>query len=329
MRILYVSHRVAPCPGGTEVFMTALADETAARGHEVAVFTGEGLSRPGVRVTFDPAVLQEPWDAIVVHATDGRPQCTALTFASRLSSPILYLLIWPQVHAGLTPQALHAVRWIGVSTQADARYLSQFPPHIQAKARSVRHSVSTSSSVVGTRGRFRSRFNIQTRFMFLSCGGFWAHKGMQELADTFKALQLPDTTLVLTGYKADRQHMPADASAVRVLVLEDKQDVADAMTDADLYIMNSTHEGFGLVLIEAMMNRLPWIARAIAGAVEMAEHGRTYVDQEGLRELMRDHEALKQNAEGAFQYAVKHRSTTNTVDDILACISGKNYVPPV
>lgn len=342
MRLLFVTHRYWPFPGGTEVFVTSMAEEASRRGHLVAVYTGAGRAKNvnDVTVTTDPEIMvKERWDLIIVHAADDRPQCLALANVKNIPSPILYMLVYPQVVQGLSHAAVQEVAYIGVSTRADAAFLSQFPESVQRKARLVRHSVTaTVGETIGQRGRFKTKFGINTKFMFLSCGGFWRHKGMAELADAFRESTestkcLSDVTLVLTGYRDDAANRPQPMSLpnnsfIKVFVIDDKSDVADAMADADLYIMNSVYEGFGLVLIEAMLNRTPWISRAIAGAIEMRDFGGLYEGRATLIDAMkRFHEEQKiqdmqniqdiqERTERAYAYASANRLTANTVDDI-------------
>ena len=70
-RILYVVHRYAPFPGGSENYVRDMAEETLFRGHEVAVFAGEHKGdHNGIRVTTDTAIFGEKWDLVVVHGGD-------------------------------------------------------------------------------------------------------------------------------------------------------------------------------------------------------------------------------------------------------------------
>ena len=77
MRFCFVVHRAAPFPGGTEVFMQAMAEEAVARGHSVTILAGQHQGDlNGVAVTSDMAVLDQAFDMIVVHgSSDGRDRC--------------------------------------------------------------------------------------------------------------------------------------------------------------------------------------------------------------------------------------------------------------
>jgi glycosyltransferase involved in cell wall biosynthesis len=178
---------------------------------------------------------------------------------------------------------------------------------------------------IGVPGFFKKKYDIKTPHMILSCGGYWPNKGMHELAATFRSLGLIDTTLVTTGY-ANAQDAPKECEFVRSIILDDRREVYNAMADADLYVMNSTQEGFGLVLLEAMANQLPWAARDIAGATELKQWGFTYTRQEELADFIKltfSPRSVPPDAELLYmakEYVSEQRQITNTVDDIEAVL---------
>jgi len=76
-RLLFVVHRYAPYPGGSENYVRDMAEECVSRGHEVWVFTGEHKGDlNGVRVTSDANILGQIFDLIIVHGGDSRMFCS-------------------------------------------------------------------------------------------------------------------------------------------------------------------------------------------------------------------------------------------------------------
>ena len=71
MKILFVVHRYAPYPGGSEINVQNMAEELLARGHDVTVLaeTHQG-DYNGVKLTSDYQRLGEPWNLIIVHGGD-------------------------------------------------------------------------------------------------------------------------------------------------------------------------------------------------------------------------------------------------------------------
>lgn len=317
-KILYVVHRYAPYPGGSENYVRDMAEATYHKGHTVAVFSGEHMGPlNGVFVTSDPEILKAPWDLIVVHGGDVSVQNYVLNQADKLGGPVLYLLILPS-HSPVCVGGMHRSKYVGCSTIADWRHVQSY--QVQSKMVRVRHGINVHSSI-GTKG-FRERNGITTKYMFMSAGGFWPNKGFDELIDTFNSAGRTDTTLLLTGYDNRNGLFPKETEFVKPLLLDKRADMLSALRSSDLYILNSTSEGFGLVLLEAMLNGVPWIARNIAGAETMQEFGKVYTSQDQLKKYIQGFagESIA-TIETAQQYVISSHQITHTVEDILRVIA--------
>ena len=143
---------------------------------------------------------------------------------------------------------------------------------------------------------------------------------MIELALAFEKADLKDAVLVTTGYDNRHNLMPTARGNIIPLMVEDPMDIKDAIADADCYVMNSDAEGFGLVVLESMINKTPWIARNIAGAKLLANHGQVYDTEEQLTELLKDFTRDDRKVAEAYEYVIKNHLIKNTVDDILSLI---------
>lgn len=312
-RILFVVHRYG-YSGGSEQYTKDMAEETLTRGHTVAVFAGEHKgNHNGVTVSSDPQILFQPWDLIIVHGGDVGIQNFVLEHADQLGGPVLYMLIMPS-NSNVCVGALHRASYIGCSTLADWRHVQEWKA--QDRAVRVRHGINAASSC--GRPGFRELFGIKTPYMFLSSGGYWPNKAFDELVGVFKDTKRTDTTLVLTGYDNRFGIMPADEEFVRSFLFTNRQDMLDALLAADLYILNSYSEGFGLVLLEAMLNMTPWVGREIAGAELMREYGATYKTPQELQlylQLFRG--TTNTHLMEAQKYVVASHLVKHTVSDIL------------
>lgn len=317
-RILFVVHRYAPYPGGSENYVKDMAEDTKARGHEVAVFAGEHMGdHHGVRVSSDPQILMERWDLIVVHGGDVAVQNFVLQRADQLGGPVLYLLILPS-HSATCIGALRRARYVGCSTLADWRYVASY--NAGSRAVKVRHGIDAKISM-GQPG-FRESHGIKTPYMFLSAGGFWPNKAFEELVQVFTNAQRTDVTLVLTGYD-DRYHkMPAESEFVKPFMVYDRRIMLSALLESDLYILNSYSEGFGLVLLEAMLNMTPWVGREIAGAESMREYGSTYTTPAQLQKYLTEFTSANiAHLREAQKYVLSTHLVKHTVNDILAVLA--------
>jgi len=318
-KILYVVHRYAPFPGGSENYVRNMAEETLSRGHEVWVLAGEHKGDlNGVRVTKNPFILMRRWDLIVVHGGDLPVQKNfvvrlALENAKRLPSPMLLMLIIPS-ESRIYQRAIQAVKYIGCSTKEDWELVKS--NNLLPKSVQIRHGIDERVSV-GLPG-FREKYGIKTKYMFLSCGGYWPNKAMRELVNLFNQVAREDITLVLTGYDNRYNLMPEESEFVKPLMIDNRDDVISAISEADLYIMHSHREGFGLVLLESMLNKTPWAARNLAGAKLMNEFGLAYDVDEQLLDYMRDFNSFPQRqVEDAYAYITSNHLIQNTVDDVL------------
>lgn len=315
-KILFVVHRYYPFPGGSEYYTQAMAEECLSRGHTVAVLTGEHQGdQNGVSVTSDANILMQKWDLIVVHGADVAVQNFVLSNAKAIPNPILYMIILAS-GSPTSVQALKDCAYIGWCTHEDVNYIKTHG--VEHKAFQIRYGIKHQPSI-GKPG-FKNKYNIQGT-MFLSCGGYWPNKAMKELAKIFENAQIPDAVLVTTGYDNRSNLMPDRSERVIPLLIDDKQDVISAISEADCYLMHSYIEGFGLVLLESMLNRTPWIARHGSGAALLKNWGKTYTTDQELTDLLLNFKNTTWDLDGAQKYVLNNHLISNTVDDIERVIS--------
>jgi glycosyltransferase involved in cell wall biosynthesis len=316
-RLLFVVHRYAPYPGGSENYVRDMAEESLSRGHEVWVLAGEHKGDlNGVKVSSDLEILGQKFDLIIVHGGDVGWQNIILMNAEKIPSPILFMIIKPSE----SPVYLHGMKhckYLGCSAPEDWHLTEKH--NYRSKSVRVIHGIDEKISV-GLPG-FRYKYKIKTKYMFLSCGGFWPNKAMNELVKVFNDVGRNDTTLVLTGYDNRHNIMPIESEFVKPMMIDDRNEVLSAIKDADLYVMHSFSEGFGLVLLESMLNKTPWASRNIAGAKLMQEFGFTYNRDVELMNYIIDFNGVKENKiEDAYEYVTLNHTIKNTINDIMRLI---------
>ena len=317
-KICFVVHRYAPFPGGSEYYVQQMAEECVQRHHDVTVIAGEHKGHlNGVRVTSDDKDLLNK-DLIVVHGGDVGVQNFVLSNAKNINSPILYMLIKPS-ESNVCLQALKDVKFIGCSAPEDWEHVNKWKQ--SEKSHKVIHGISP-IDCIGEEGKFKDKYNIpKDKKMFLSCGGYWPNKKMIELANAFRKADLKDAILVTTGYDNRFDIMPKASENVIPLMVEDPKDIKNAIADADCYVMNSDAEGFGLVILESMINRTPWISRNIAGAKLLAQFGQVYDTEDELIPLLQNFTKNEEKIEKSYQYVIQNHLIKNTVDAILKLIN--------
>ena len=314
LRLCYVVHRYAPWPGGSETYVEALAEESARRGHDSWVLTSDqGGDRNGVYVTNDEALLRESFDLVVVHGSFmGTPQ-RVLSVSRRLPSPVLYLLV-SHTDRNLHRRGLRHSRYLGWSTPADRDRLTR--RGLMAKAVYVRHGIDADRAL--GRPGFRAHHDIPAdKRMFVSTGGYWPNKRMRELAALFETVRT-DAILITTGYDNRSRLMPDRTDRVLPLMIDDRREVLSAIAEADCYLMHSKDEGFGLTLLEAMLNRTPWVAHATGGARLLDAFGQTYDRDADLVGLIETFEPDEARIERAHQHVLQNHLVDQAVTDIEA-----------
>ncbi len=315
LRFCFVSHRAAPFPGGTEVFVQAMAEEALSHGHDVTILTGQHQGDlNGVRITADQTLLdRERFDLVVVHGSnDGAPRNT-LDRAASLPSPVLYMLGAHRL-GHVSPHHLWAATVLGWSTPLDCAIIARHG--LANREVRVRHGIRLDGSVGGP--GFREKWGIAPdRRLFLSCGGYAPHKRMLPLARTFEAANT-NGLLVTTGYDKRPGDMPRRSHKVLPLLIDDHAEVLSAIAEADCYLMHSREEGFGLVLLEAMLNSTPWIAHATGGATVLADLGQTYVRDADLVQLIEGFSPDPNQIARAKATVTAEYGMANTLADLVA-----------
>jgi len=308
-RLLFVVHRYVPFPGGSEYFVRDMAEESLKRGHAVTVLTHwHRGDRNGVRVTNDYGVLNAAWDLIVVHGGDVVSQDVVHAKAREIRSPVIYLIVKPS-EAPVCLAGLAHHRFVGYSTAADLRHIGTHG--LLEKARRVRHGISP-------KGTVRKKPARGNRRIFVSAGGYSHHKAMVPLAGAFTRAGIPDSELHLFGCFGGG--IPSPTEIVKVSIGTSRETVMLAVAGAEAYVMNSQEEGFGLVLLEAMANRTPWIARNVGGAVDLSSFGTTYRTEEELIEILRRFRPAEAAIERAYDYLMANHTIRHTIDDVEAVL---------
>ena len=305
MRILFVVHRYAPFPGGSEYYVQNMAEELLKRKHDVTVLAHEHQGDyNGVKVSNDyNTILNQKWNLIIVHGGDVISQNIIHINADKIQSPVLYLIVKPS-DSPTCVSGLQNHRFLGYSTSMDVEHLKKHG--VMNKGRRIRHGIVPDLYL---------RERNKDKKVFVSAGGFWSHKAMTPLADAFTKAKIPNAELHLYGY-GEEHLMPAETENVKCFFGKEKTDVLLAIAGADAYILNSYEEGFGLVLLESMMNKTPWYARNIAGAKDMCYHGTVYETEEELMKLLRKHKRNDKKIEDAYNYVMCNHTIQDTANDI-------------
>lgn len=157
-------------------------------------------------------------------------------------------------------------------------------------------------------------------------------KGYRYLLDAWRQLeanhQLPANSklwIVGTGpLEQELKHMTKDTPSV--VFLGRRDDTAQLLRSADLFVLPSVNEGFGIAIVEAMCAGLPVISTTSGGIPEVIHHGRTGIlvppeDAESLvaaiAELANDPEQRKSLSQAARTEALRRFTPKRYCDELL------------
>lgn len=308
IKILFVAHRYYPFPGGTEYYVRDMAEECQRRGYQVTVLAHEHKGdQNGIKVTNDyQNTLNEKWNLIIVHGGDVISQNIIHFNSKKINeiSPVVYMLIKPS-ESDICMNGLYNHRFISYSTSMDINHILKY--NVWHKARKIRHGIVPENTI---KNKIKSNKKI-----FVSAGGFWRHKAMNELAVAFENSNI-DAELHLYGYYDTEK--PGVTNKIKIFLNKEKKDIMQAIANADGYIMNSYEEGFGLVLLEAMFNKTPWFSRNIAAAKDLSKYGFTYDTEDELMKKLEifDFDDNIDLINKAYDYVSTNHSIHQTVNDI-------------
>ncbi|MPZ76999.1 MAG: glycosyltransferase [Deltaproteobacteria bacterium] len=123
----------------------------------------------------------------------------------------------------------------------------------------------------------RATVPLTTRFKIVTVGRLVAWKQIDHLIEALA--QIEDAGLVIVGDGPERNRLESLACAKnlndRVFFAgqRSKEETLGLMVACDLFVLNSTYEGFPHVVLEAMCAGLPVVATAVGGTPELVKDG--------------------------------------------------------
>jgi N-acetyl-alpha-D-glucosaminyl L-malate synthase BshA len=163
--------------------------------------------------------------------------------------------------------------------------------------------------------------------MVLHVSNFRPVKRIRDVVRTFARVQAQvPSRLVLVGDGPERPAAAEEARALgitdRVVFLGKQDSVAEIMACADLMLLPSKNESFGLVALEAMASGVPVIASDAGGLPEVVDNGETGFlapvgDVEamasGAIEILRDDETWRRFSRQARQSATERYGVNSII----------------
>jgi glycosyltransferase involved in cell wall biosynthesis len=134
----------------------------------------------------------------------------------------------------------------------------------------------------GDRSSLRTSLGFKPEeIVCISVGRLVPVKGLSDLLSAFAIAhnQNPELRLLLVGDGELRQDLEREVQELKigdvVQLVGWREDIPELLDVADLFVLTSHNEGLGLVLVEAMVKKLPVVATAVGGVPEVVIDGVT------------------------------------------------------
>ena len=166
-------------------------------------------------------------------------------------------------------------------SKANQKLLTELYPNLKNKIEVIYNGIESSSHRISAAQKamirtqtFQLSPNSKTKIIF-SAGTLHERKGYQFLLQALAELEksVEDFKLVIAGEGPEHQNLLELSKNLRIenkiLLLGQRDDVTQLMSSADLFVLPSLKEAFGLVILEAMQAGLPIIASKVGGIPEI------------------------------------------------------------
>jgi len=301
-----------PTVGGSSVIATEVAMQAAARGHEAHLISYglphrlseriEGLHHHNVEVAGYPLMKYPPYDLAlatrilevheqvgidVFHVHYAIPHAVSAFLARSMSeTPLRFVTTLHGTDitvVGADPAYTRPTSF--AIEQSDAvTAVSQFLAHETQKLFGTRANIEVIPNFVDTErfrpgkaGKYYERSD-EERLVF-HASNFRPLKRVDDVVRAFAVIQRQvPARLLLVGDGPDREHAAAVAAdlgcADRVELLGQHENPEELLACADLCLLASETESFGLTLLEAMSSEVPSATTDVGGVREvLGEHG--------------------------------------------------------
>jgi len=260
--------------------------EVAARGRDldlpVHVIALPPLRRPGpgsLKAVNALVRLARATDAALIHANGSRAMAYAGVAGRLTARPTLWHVRIADSD-GLVDRALSAM---ATAVIAPSRAVARRFPWVPAKVRLVPNGIDLGWFAPRPASKaLRAGFAVPASApLALSIGRHVAEKGYRHLvaAAALVARSQPDTHWILVGDGELRGELEAQARGLgldaRVHFAGWRDDVANVLALADVFVLSSESEGFGRVLVEAMAMGRAVVATAVGGIPDIVVAGET------------------------------------------------------
>lgn len=246
----------------------------------------------GIRILLFPAYLvwilfMTGWywyflaknDIAVAHP-QSRDDFIAATFAAKI---LKLKVIWGD-HADLKHIYMNHSVWYKNPVGKLAFFASKYANAVIIESHSEKALIENSLGKnlpknhrvihIGVVDSYKPKIRTNKKVVFVSTSRLVKDKGISELIEAFKQLSSANAVLRICGDGPDATKFKAQAKdAPNIEFLGHVDNVVQVLSDSDIFVHPTYHEGFGLSLVEAEMCGLPIIASNVGSIPEIVTSG--------------------------------------------------------
>ena len=300
-RILYLKQEIVRNAGDSH-YLLAQARALSARGHEQVILTARNeleaeFDAIGVRTRIGPMDNRRKnplhaWRSVRAILDVARSEKADLLHAHHrwsgflgwIASRLLGIPVVSTDHAELRSNRLLSFRGeavIAVSEKSREHLVRHFGVPAEKIAVIGGFTTFKPTGAAGGWASYPGAVETDTgAFVIGHVAQFVPVKGQAILLDAFArvARSHPEALLVMVGDGPLRDELEAHARTLgiesRVRWLGMRRDTSDIYATMDLFVLSSLSEGFGLVVLEAMLAGVPVVATAVGGVPDLLDSGR-------------------------------------------------------
>ncbi len=223
----------------------------------------------------------------LIHAQIWNPMASKYAFliAKKYQIPLIItehdpfkLNFFKNIYKKLTlkiPQKIITV------SKANQKLMASLYSKISSKIITIHNGIEENKNKITTQERNQIRkeiFQANTKSIIIfSAGTLHSRKGYKYLIQAIKKIinKYPQIKLIIAGDGPEKKDLEKLIFSLnltdKIILLGQRDDINKLMQAADIFILPSIKEAFGLVILEAMQNNLPIIASKIGGIPEIIQ----------------------------------------------------------
>lgn len=302
-----------PSLGGSGVIATSLGEHLAARGHEIHFITYEvpfrlNLSDPQIHfhqveihaydlfkhgdyalpLAVKIAAVSKEYDLDILHVHYAIPHATSAYLAKQIldsKKPVVVTTLHgTDINlVGIDPTYFEVVKFsiqqsCGVTAVSESiRWETQKYFGIDREIAMIHNFFAPRADLIGTRP-LRHKYVSEKEKLILHSSNFRPVKNVEDVIKIFhQVLKKVKSKLLLLGTGPEQgkvQKLVAEMNLKGdVIFLGKNREIDRYVTSADLFLLPSSQESFGLAALEAMAYGVPVVASDVGGLPELIVHG--------------------------------------------------------